>query len=265
MNPSEVEYMLDITTKLKSGRVWPREMADKLKDVLTLNPSKHFKTVQTLKDELLDGKLQLKELDIIGGLNRILDISSKEEKNTIIKMLIETMCSHNTGLLIYGRLLDIEYTEGDGEKFPNMIIFKLQEIRKGVRDNSYIRENSEEFFKELKRISYYKEPYIPSTGEAIGYLEDGIPQMLEIGDNERNVAIQHLQNESDFVSYYSMKKTFLKLAKGEITSESVAKRANEIARMQKECELAEYMAEDEMLDEELQQLSSEKNIAEKND
>lgn len=257
MNPVDVESILELTTELKFGKLWSSEMADKLKYILLNNPCKTFKTIETFKHELISGELQIEDLEVFGGLGRILNVSNEEEKSKILQMLIEKMSSHNTGLLIYGKILDIEYEGKNDEKFSDRIVYRLEEIRKKSRNNPVITSNAREFFDELKRISYYKDPYIPSTGEAIGYLEDGDTKMLEIGEEEREIARQYLRNESDIECYYSMKTALMKLAKGEITSDSVSKRAAEIARMKKEKELAECMAQDEILDEKLKEKVSE--------
>lgn len=216
-------------------------ISGRLDDAFRKNSNKFVGTVKTKKDQLLDGKISIKE---VKNINIILRFCSEEESQKITELLIKSVATHAVSILEYRNIFGIEKIS---PSLPNDIIKNITKLSGTVKNsqNKDIRMLTREIYKESDRIKGYNAPYKPEIGEAMGYFEkptDKQPKRVEITDEHREMAKQYLIANDEFICKKTMGSTLMKIVKGEIDDKI-------LERSKKEKELRSLQRKDKELDE----------------
>ena len=213
---------------------------DGLDKTLRGNANKYLHTVTAKKEQLLEGKIGIKDIKNIDGM---LKFCTEEERKKVNEKLANSVASHNISILEYRKILGIDnVTSG----LPNEIIKKISVINNNVKNSSNgdIRKISRDIYKEVERIKKYSIPYKPENGETLGYFEkptDKQPKKVQITDEHREMAKQYLHLTNEFVCKKTMNSTLMDIVRGTIDDKK-------IERLKKEKELNNLQKKDKELD-----------------
>ena len=211
-----------------------------LDKTLKRNANKYLHTVTAKKEQLLEGKIGIKDIKNIDGM---LKFCTEEEREKVNEKLANSVASHNISILEYSKIFGIDnVTSG----LPNEIIKKVSEINNNVKNSSNgdIRKISRDIYKEVERIKKYSIPYKPENGETLGYFEkltDKQPKEVQITDEHRKMAKQYLHLTNEFVCKKTMNSTLMDIVRGTIDDKK-------IERLKKEKELNNLQKKDKELD-----------------
>lgn len=219
-----VEQVKAIIDEIRTSLI----VKEKLDGVLEENANRYFFSVTKEKEQLLTGKISIKE---VIGINRVLGLCNPEERKKVTEMLIRGIATHEISVLQYKDILGIKEINSS---LPQNIIAQIESLKKSAGPLS------RELYKEMDRLKPYRTPYIPGEGEKVGYMEkptDKKPKMISITNEHRDMARQYLRATGEFICNKTMQATLMKIVKGEIGIEK-------IQRAQKESELRKLQQED---------------------
>ena len=226
----QVKAMLD---EIRTSAI----VKERLDGVLARNANRFLGTVKTKKEQLLSGKIAIRD---VKGIDNILKLCNPEERKKVNEMLIMGIATHEISVLQYKDIFGIKEINSS---LPQEIIMQIESLKRSVGPLA------REFYKEMNRMKSYKAPYIPSERETLGYMEkptDKKPKMVTITDEHRDMARQYLRATDEFICNKTMQVTLMKIVKGEIGIE-------QIQRAQKESELRSLQQEDGELGELIEQ------------
>lgn len=212
-------------------------------NLLTGNSNRYLGTLNTKKEQLLSGKITVRD---VRGIDAILKLCDMEETERITGMLVRELTAHDISILDYQKILGIKEL---GSGLPSAIVEKLEYFNGMVKrsNNPQIRMAAREMHAEISRVREYRTPYRANEGEALGYFAnptDKEPTVVSITDEHREMAREYLHATDEFICNKTMTATLMKLVRGDLDAEK-------ITRAKKEKELRGLQQEDKELDDTL--------------
>jgi len=212
-------------------------------NLLTGNSNRYLGTLNTKKEQLLSGKVTVRD---VRGIDAILKLCDMEETEKITGMLVRELTAHDISILDYQKILGIKEL---GSGLPSAIVEKLEYFNGMVKrsNNPQIRMAAREMHAEISRVREYRTPYRANEGEALGYFAnptDKEPTVVSITDEHREMAREYLHATDEFICNKTMTATLMKLVRGDLDAEK-------ITRAKKEKELRGLQQEDKELDDTL--------------
>lgn len=214
---------------------------EKLESAFGKKVNRIFAILTAEKEKLLLGEIAIAD---IKDINKILKLSTIEERKKIRDMLIKAIASHEISILQYKDIFGIKEINSS---LPQNIIIELYKAKR------FAGPLAREVYNEIDRLKPYRAPYIAGDGETLGYREkptDKNLKMVAITDEHRNMARQYLSATDEFICSKTMQVTLMKIVKGEIGIEQIvrAKKESELRRLQqKDEELGELIYQSEQL------------------
>lgn len=234
MTPQEVEMVI---TEVRESPC----IKTQLDKVLQKNSNTFLKTVKAKKEQLVSGKISIRDVSDIGT---ILRFASIEEKKTIAEMFMKEVSTHDMTMGEYKAILGIGKM---GPQLPQEVLNKTEELFRFAKNTGIksIPMLARDIHTEMERIGSYRKPYIPALGEKMGYFEnptDTEAKMIEITAEHRSLAKQYLRLTDEYICQKTMSSALMKVIRGEITPEKMA-------RIDKERQLRRLQQEKHKLDE----------------
>lgn len=234
MTPQEAERV--ITEVRESPCIKAR-----LNRALRKNSDTFIRTTRAKKDQLVSGKISVRD---VGHIDTILRLASKEEKKVITEMLMKEVSTHSITMSQYKSIFGIGNV---GAQLPQEVLNRTEEMFRSAKNIgiSGMSKLARDIRAEMDRIRSYRKPYIPSEGEKMGFLEnpsDKEAKMVEITDEHRTLARQYLRVSGEYICQKTMSLALMKVIKGEITPERMV-------RLEKENRLRALQHEKGELDE----------------
>ena len=232
-------------------------ISQKLTETLTKNETKSYSRICSIRDEILTGKIDIKQVINIDVILKV--CSNEEDKAKIMNMLVKSASKHDISIMEYRSILGL--TES-GRELPKRIADKIDELKTYARKskNKEITGNISELYKERDRINGYKAPFREEDLKSVGYIKPGEkePTTLNITKEHIEIAKEYLYATGDFVCYKTMSMAFMKIAKGELNRETL----DEIKKQKEEHNLPNSDEEKHKLVKEI--LEKQRHISEQN-
>ncbi len=214
---------------------------EQLNRALQKNSNTFIRTAKAKKDQLVSGKISIRD---VRNIDNILRFASKEEKKVITEMLMKEVSTHSITMSEYKSIFGIGNV---GTQLPQEILNRTGEMFRIAKNTgiSSMPKLAKDIRAEMDRIGSYRKPYIPAEGERMGFLEnptDKEAKMVDITDEHRSLARQYLRLTNEYVCQKTMSLALAKVIKGEITPEGMT-------RLEKENRLRELQHEKSELDE----------------